>query len=216
MKQVLSHTDRNQLEKRIAEAENLTKTQIVLATVKRCDSYMEIPWKAFAFGTSVTALAAFLLNILLPVWQSNLVMLYSIVAILAAGAFIALLTVKFHGIARFFLSRTHAGTETRQYAESLFLEKELFATGDRTGILLLICQFERQVVILPDKGLHDRLSRDAMKNIIALMSQPLARKEMRLAFETGLESLINILEPSATAAVVLDELSNKIIERKGV
>jgi putative membrane protein len=215
MKQILSHNDRSHLEKRIAEAENLTKSQIVLATVKRCDNYMEIPWKAFAFSASVAALVVFLLNLLLPVWQSNLVILFSIVAILAAGAFFALLTVKFHGVARLFLSGSRAETETRQYAESLFLEKELFATSERTGILLLVSQFERQVIILPDKGLRDRLSKDAMKNIITRMSQPLVRKEMRRAFETGLDGLINILEPSATAGEIKDELSNKIIERKG-
>ena len=48
MKPVLSESDRIQLDKRIAEAEKVTKTQIVLATVKRSDSYVEIPWKAFA------------------------------------------------------------------------------------------------------------------------------------------------------------------------
>jgi putative membrane protein len=216
MKLILSHNDRSQLEKRIAEAENLTKTQIVLATVKRCDSYMEIPWKTFALCASVAALGVFLLNFMLPVWQSNSLILFSMVVILASGAFFALLTVRFHGLARLFLSRNRAETETRQYAESLFLTKELFATRERTGILLLISQFERQVVILPDKGLSNRLSKDAMKGIITRMSQPLVHKEMRRAFETGLDDLIRILESSATPGEVKDELSNKIIERKGV
>ena len=53
MKQILSDTDRILLDKRIAEAEIKTKAQIVLATVKRSDNYPEIPWKAFAFGSSI-------------------------------------------------------------------------------------------------------------------------------------------------------------------
>ena len=60
MKQILSDTDRILLDKRIAEAEIKTKAQFVLATVKRSDSYAEIPWKAFAFGSSIAGFMVFL------------------------------------------------------------------------------------------------------------------------------------------------------------
>lgn len=52
MKKNLSDTDRTLLDKRIAETEKQTRTQIVLASVLRSDSYAEIPWKAFASGAS--------------------------------------------------------------------------------------------------------------------------------------------------------------------
>ena len=50
MKHILSEDDKIFLEARIAETEKKTRAQIVLATAARCDSYAEIPWKAFAFG----------------------------------------------------------------------------------------------------------------------------------------------------------------------
>jgi uncharacterized membrane protein len=66
MKQILSDTDRTLLDKRIAEAEKQTNAQIVLATVKRSDNYTEIPWKAFAFGSSIAGFFVFLLDWLIP------------------------------------------------------------------------------------------------------------------------------------------------------
>ena len=58
MKQILSASDRDLLDKRIMEAELQTKAQIVVALVKRCDNYAEIPWKAFAIGASVAGLCS--------------------------------------------------------------------------------------------------------------------------------------------------------------
>ncbi|MCI0474542.1 MAG: hypothetical protein L0Y76_13270, partial [Ignavibacteria bacterium] len=152
MKQILSETDLILLDKRISETEAQTNAQIVLATVKRSDSYAEIPWKAFAFGTSVTGLTVFLLDLFIVRWITDTMILFSIAAILASGTIFVLLTLFLPGFARLFLSVSRKETETLQYAESLFLSRELFTAQDRRGILLLVSQFERQVVILPDKG----------------------------------------------------------------
>jgi len=216
MDRILCENDRIQLDRLIADAEKRTKAQIVLAAVKRSDSYAELPWKAFAFGASIAGLLVFAYDLLLPGWISNTTILISIAATLAAGAVLALLAIMLPGFARYFLSRHRAEVEVRQYAESLFLSREMFATKARTGLLLLVSLFERQVVILPDKGNRDRLNADALRNIIALISKPLAQKKVRRALELGLEEFIKVLERSAPAGTFQDELSNEIIEEKGV
>ncbi len=216
MDRILSENDRIQLDRLIADAEKRTKAQIVLAAVKRSDSYVELPWKAFAFGASIAGLFVFAYDLLLPVWISNTTILISIAATLSSGALLALLAVALPGFAKFFLSRHRAEVEVRQYAESLFLSREVFATKERAGILLLVSLFERQVVILPDKGIRDRLNEEALRNIIALVAKPLAKKEVRRALELGLEEFIKALQPSAPAGAPQDELSNEIIEGKGV
>lgn len=216
MKRILSDDDRTQLDQLITEAEKRTKTQIVLATVERSDSYAEIPWKAFASAASITGLLVFLLNLLFTGWLTDILVIISIAAPLAAGILCASLTLLLPVFARLFISPQRAETETQQYAKSLFLEREMFATDTRSGIMVLVSHFERQVVILPDKGLSSRLDKEALKEIIARMSQPLANNDVRLALETGLDGLINVLEPSATSGPVNDELSDEIIEREGV
>jgi len=215
MKQILSETDRVHLDKLIAEAELQTNAQIVLATVKRSDNYAEIPWKAFAFGSSIAGLVLFLLD-LVKVWEMGTLILFPVAIILAAGTLFVFLTILFQGFARLFLSDGRRETETMQYAESLFLSRELFATEDRRGILLLISQFERQVIILPDRGVRDRLSIEVMDDIISKMTQYLRKDEVRNAMETGLEELIAELSPMTSSGQDINELSNKIIEEEGV
>jgi putative membrane protein len=216
MKQVLSDIDRTLLDKLIAEAENQTKAQIVLATVKRSDNYAETPWKAFAFGSSVAGFVVFLLDMFVLGWITDKTILFSIAAILATGVIFVILTLLFPGFARLFVSESRRVTETMQYAESLFLERELFATDGRRGILLLVSQFERQVVILPDKGVRDRLNKEVIKNIISNMTQYLRHNEIRKALETGLEELVKELCPSASTRPGKNELSNQIIEEEGI
>lgn len=216
MERILSYHDRGQLDQRIAEAERRTKAQIVLAVIKRSDSHEELPWKAFVLGTSIAALLVFILDSLLRDWTSHTMVLLAVTAPLAAGAALALLAVFVPGFARLFLSAHRAEVEVRQYAESLFLSRELFATRRRTGILLLVSLFERQVVLLPDKGLSNRLTKDAMQDIIARMVVPLARNEVNRALEVGLERLSQVLETSALAGEGENELSDEIIEEKGV
>jgi putative membrane protein len=215
MKQHLSETDRSRLDKKIAEAEAKTSAQIVLASVKRSDSYAEIPWKAFAFGISVAGLTVFLFDMLYLQWVTNTMILLSVAVIFATGIILVFLTLLFPGFARLFLSAHRKESETLQYAESLFLSHELFATEGRRGVLLFVSHFEKQVVILPDKGVRNRLKVDNLNNIISKMTYDLRKNNVSIALETGLEELTAALSGSAQEASDKNELSNEIIEEEG-
>ena len=216
MRHFLSEDEKRELDRLIREAEGRVKAQIVLAVIRRCDNYPEIPWKVFALSASIAGLLVFLYNLFFPGWITNAMILISISAILAIGAFFALLSVLIPGFARLFLNHHRAETETRQYAESIFFEHELFATGERSAILLMVSMFERQVILLPDKGTGSRLTIEVMNEIIAPMYRPLKQREVKLAMETGLEQLTRALEASASGRTVKDVLSNEIIEEEGV
>ena len=216
MKQILSAFDRDLLDKRIAEAEIQTNAQIVVAMVKRCDNYAEIPWKAFAIGASLAGLAVVTTDLIINNRVDDTMLLLSVSAVLATGTLMALLTLIFKGFARLFLPKSRRETETRQYAESLFLSRELFTTEARKGILLLVSEFERQVVILPDTGVRKWLSVEVMEKIISEMTPHLSRNEVKNAMMTGLDELVMALSPPLAEGPDRNELSNKIIEEDGV
>lgn len=216
MKHILSDTDRILLDKHITDTEKQTGAQIVLASVLRCDSYVEIPWMAFAFGASIAGLLTIFIDLFVLGWPTGDMILYSVGVILAAGALFVLLTILFPGFARLFLSHHRRETETMQYAESLFLSHELFATEKRRGILLLVSQFERQVVILPDKGVRDLLSQEVLKEVISAMTQQLRKHELRQALETGLDGILKALGSPVPGGTGKNELSDEIIEEEGV
>jgi len=216
MKPVLSETDKELLEKIIARAEEQSRSQIVLATVRRSDSYAEIPWKAFALGVSVSGLLALTGNILFPGRIQGLAVLTAVLAMLSTGAVMALLTIFSPAFARLFLNASRAETETRQYAESLFLSRQLFLTESRTGILLLISIFEKKVVIIPDIGISDHFDTAITQRIIALMKEPLMRNELRRSMEIAVDELTRIIGPLTAENTAGDELSNRIIEERGL
>ncbi|HPQ43935.1 MAG TPA: TPM domain-containing protein [Syntrophales bacterium] len=215
MKLTLSDDDRSSLDTRIAETEKRTRTQIVLTVIQRSDTYAELPWKAFALGASVAGLVLLLLDWWLYDWYPHVTALITVVGMLACGALFALLTVLIPRFAKCFLSDHRAELEVEQYAKSLFLDRELFATQKRTGILFLVSVFERRVVILPDRGLDERLKEEDVRNMIAAMMPSLRRSQIRQAFDAGLDHLSHILATSEPDAGD-DELPNEIIEEEGI
>ncbi len=215
MKQNLSEQERRHLDQRVAYTEKRTGVQVVLAVIEKSDNYVELPWKAFALGAAGAGLAATLLDLLQPRWSPFFTMFFGVTMTLIGGAVCALLSVALPGFARLFLDAHRAEVETRQYAESLFLSREVFATSKRTGILLLVSLFEQRVVVLPDTGLRRRLNADALQGIISRMTAPLAAGQVGRALEAGLACLEEVLGAGATAASGEDELSNEIVEEDG-
>jgi len=215
MKQNLNEQERKQLDQRVAEAEKRTGAQIVLAVVERSDVYAELPWKAFALGAAAAGLAIAALDLLRPEWHTATAVLLSVTATLIAGAACALACVGLPGFARLFLDAHRAELEARQYAESLFLSREVFATRGRTGVLLLVSLFEHQVILLPDTGLSKRLGREATEGIIARMTPLLASGQVAKAFAAGLDGLEASLGPAVSAGAAENELPNGIVEEKG-
>jgi len=214
IKTLLDH-DRSRLDERVAETEKSTNSQIILALIQRCDTYTELPWKAFALGASIAGLLLLFLDLSFYDWYPKVMMLIAIVGTLAFGGLFALLTVIFPGLAKVFLSAHRAEVEVQQYAESLFLKRELFATKKRTGILLLVSLFERRVVIIPDSGFDDQFKVNGVKCVIAAMTPFLKRKEISRAFDAGLERLSRILGTTGPDTCE-NELPDDIIEEKGV
>ena len=215
MKHTLNDEERSQLDQRIADAEKRTGAQIVLAVIERSDVYAELPWKAFALGASVAGLMVLVMNLLWPLATVSLAVLLTIVMILAAGAGSALLSVFVSDFARIFLHTHHAEVETRQYADSLFLSRQLFATSKRRAVLLLISLFERQVVILPDTGLTQNLNQVATEKIINHMRPYLSAGQTARALEAGLKKLEEIISDDEQSGASVNELPNGIIEEQG-
>ncbi len=212
----LKEQERQRLDSLVAEAEKRTGAQIVLAVIERSDIYAELPWKAFALGASAAGFVVVLFDLFRPDWITSTAILLAVAATLAVGAVCALAAVHLPGFARIFLDAHRAEVEVRQYAQSMFLSRELFATRGRTGILLLVSFFERQVVILPDSGVAKRLNHKAQKDVLSRMTAPLAADHVNHALEEGLAALEKELAGTAPAGKRENELPDQVIEEKGV
>lgn len=215
MRQALNEQERLHLDRRTAETEKRTGAQIVLAVIERCDTYPELPWKAFALAAAVAGLSVTAANLFRPGWASGTAVLLSVATTLAAGSAAALFCVFFPKFGRLFLDAHRAEAEVRQYAESLFLSRGLFATRGRTGVLVLVGLFERRVVVIPDTGLSERLKPDFLQGIVSQMATALSSGMVAAALEGGLAGIEQVLSASAPAAPGENELPDEVVEEKG-
>ncbi len=137
------------IEATVARVEERTAAEIAVVTVPRSDAYHDLrllyatacavtaaAWLHwFSPHTTVTALLWLQLTTVASVWLAS-----------GVGPVLRLLVPSV---------RTHASA--RRAAREAFLRHEVFATRARTGVLILVSELERCVVILGDSGIHARV-----------------------------------------------------------
>src|SRR5215470_13799583 len=183
---LLQPAESDAIDRRVAILEARTGVQVVAAVVPRSDSYVELPWKAFALGASLAAFGVVLADFWLRPWLTSATALLHAVAILGCAAACALLAVFVPPFARVFLRGTHGHAAVKERAQSFFLRHELFATRHRTGVLILVSRFERRVEILPDAGLRERISEAEWRQVIDMMTPHLRDARAFHALEAGI------------------------------
>ena len=202
------------IDRRIATVEARTGVQVLTAVVPRSDSYVELPWKAFALGASLAALAVVVFDVEPGQWVTSGTALPHALTILGLGAACALLAIVVPGFARWFLRASHRHAAVREHAQSLFLRHELFRTRRRTAVLILVSRFERLVEILPDTGLQGRIDETAWHRVIDAMAPYLREERPFHALEAGIAAVESLLVSKGfhAGADATNELPNRPIE----
>lgn len=202
---------------RVAGLESARGVEVVTAVVARADSYPEVPWKAFALGVSITALAATILALLEPEWGAFHAVAETAIAVLVSGSLLALGTVWIAPLARVFIPVQRREAEARQYAQALFLDHELHRTLRRDGILILVSLLEHQVVVLADRGVSDKVGQAALDQVVAAVTATLSRASIADALRAGLDRLDEILAEHGFSAPPGDtnEIVDNVIQRRG-
>jgi putative membrane protein len=209
-----SPAEADAIETRIASLEARTGAQVVTAIVGKSDGYPEVVWKAFALGVAVAALAVFVCDFVKPDWITAYATWFNVVPMLAAGAVSALLAIAVPDYARLYLNRLRAAGEVRQYAQALFLERQLFRTRARNGVLILASLFERKVELLADIGFAGRVDDTGWRAVVDTMTPLLASARPAEALLRALDRIEALLleKGFAPADAAGDELPNRPIE----
>ena len=153
-----------------------------------------------------------------PDWTSAHAAWSNVTLILGCGAASAVLTIAWPAYARLFLNRVRSHGEVLQYAQATFLERQLFRTRSRNGILLCASLFERRV----EHHRRRRLSRsvrrarlgdgDRCDDAIARRRAPRGRD----ALLRGLDRLEELLRGKGFIGPAADnELVNRPIDQAG-
>jgi uncharacterized membrane protein len=213
----LSPAQADAIAARVAAVEARTGVQVVVAIVGRAARYPEARWKAFALGVSTGALVVGALWFARPDWSAAGSALGAIAVVLAAGIVNALVATRVGGYERIFVRHNRAAVEVRQYAEGLFLARELFATPARTAALIVVSLHERVVVVHADRGYADRIGAAEWEGVVARMTVALRSGERAGAVEAGLDSLESLLVRSGfvAAGAAANDLPDQPLEERG-
>lgn len=132
--------------------------EVVPYIVGRCDDYPEAAWCAAVLGALVAPTALALLELAGSAWRAPLSASWALLGLLGGAALGYLLGATWPALARLLVGPERLARRVHERAETAFLEEEVFATHNRTGILVLVALFEHRAEILADAGIHAAVS----------------------------------------------------------
>jgi putative membrane protein len=207
----LSDTDKSAIETQVATFEQATGAQGVVSVVDRCDAYPEEPWRAFALATALAGLFVWSVPLSGALLHHSTTL--TLVTVLGAGAVAALLTIFLPATGRWLLPMTRCEAEVRQYAQAMFLTRELFATRERTAMLVLVGLYERCAVIVADGGLRERLPAGQLELAEAQLNAALRSGLLSAAVIQTLMTLQAVL-PRSEGGAAHNEIADSLVHER--
>jgi putative membrane protein len=208
---LFSASDRERIEAAVKEAELRTSGEIVPYVVERCDDYEEAEWR----GTLLLSLAGFVavtvvragFNEWLPVDVTGIT-LVTLGCALAGFSLVRFIPA----VKRRLAGRGLLHRRVSQRAAEAFLAEEVFATRERTGILLFASMLERTAIVMGDSGINARVRPEDWQDIVRLLTSEISRGRPADGFVAAIGASGTLLEREGVArrADDRDELSDSL------
>ncbi len=170
LKHRFKDSDMERIKGAVKAAEQKISGEIVPVIVENSGYYSIANYRGSLLGASL----AFILIIILDryvIQNSSVTLYYDPVFIFTAvllGGVVGYMIPNFSTvIKRSLLNQKHLDRATRQRAENAFLEEEVFHTRHRTGIMIFISFFEREVIIMADRGISKVVDQKLWNKIVA-------------------------------------------------
>jgi putative membrane protein len=160
-----SDEDLERVKAAVRQAESKISGEIVPVFVEKSGFYSVANYRA---GMVASALM-FLLVILFDRYMPTLAIydpLFIFLLVVMAGLIGGLACNYLDFIKRIFVPQDHLDRATRQRAETAFLQEEVFNTRHRTGIMIFISFFEREVMVIADRGISKVVDQKEWDNMV--------------------------------------------------
>jgi len=156
VKDFFTAQDLEKIKTAVGQAEGGTGGEIVPAVVAASDHYDEAAWTGATIGAITLPLTAALVHHGVELWGIPSPAWIALPA--ALGAVLGFLAARIPLIKRGLIPRHERARQVEQRAAAAFLEHEVFATRDRSGVLIFLSLFERRVVVLGDSGINAKVA----------------------------------------------------------
>ena len=173
---LFSEADLSGISAAVKEAESKTSGEIVPYVVEGSDGYDEAVWKAgFMFGFVV--LAAFVsVHSFTTIWLPLDFAEMALVSLLLGGG--GMLLARFVApVRRLFAGAAVMERRVSQRAEEAFIAEEVFATRERTGILIFLSLLEHRVLVVGDSGINAKVEQSRWDEIVQLIVSSIRQRK---------------------------------------
>jgi len=153
----------------VRDAEAGTSGEVVVVMAKEADTYEEAAWRGAAFVGAVILTLDLLYRYVAAFWLP-LPRDAGLLAAVAAALLAFTAVPRIAPIRRLFVSGARRSARVRAAASAAFRAERVTATRDRTGVLIFLSLFEREVVVLPDTGIEAKAPESAWAGVVGLIT----------------------------------------------
>ena len=187
-----SKADREAIHAATTAAEQKTAGELVVYVAERCDPHPEVAWKGALVGGTLGAVCASV-----AVWRFGgwgapdyLWILIGFQLGLVAGW----IASQFDAVARRLIGEEALDSRVDGRAAEAFLDEQVFATRERTGVLIFVALFEHRVLVLADEGIDERVADEAWGEISGELALGIRRGTPAPALIHAVERCAELLE----------------------
>ncbi len=172
LKARFSTTELERIKAAVHKAEDKISGEIVPVFVEKSGFYSIANYRAaMVFGSLAFILVIFFDRYYPDFAIYDPLMIFLSIALVGIGGAVA--SNYIGPIQKIFVSQHHLDRSTKQRAETAFMQEEVFNTRHRTGIMIFISFFEREVIVMADRGISkvvdqkewDKIVQGIIKNI---------------------------------------------------
>lgn len=211
---MLSDEERLRVEAAVQTAEQQTSAEIVPMIVGRSGVYREAHHRAGLLSAVLVLTALLTIETTWLPWgwhAANAVWLLGVTILgYAFGSWLG----AWPPVLRLFTSRERMHRKVQLRAELAFAQHGLARTRERTGLLLLVSLLERQVYVLADQSLRDRISTEQWQAAVAVVVERLKAGDLAGGLCGGIEASGKLLARAcpSRAGDNPNELSDRVIQ----
>jgi putative membrane protein len=203
-----TEADREAIRAATTAAEKKTAGELVVYVVERCDPHSEVGWKAALLGAALGAMVAAGVIWRFGGWGAP-DYLWMLIG-LQLGLVVGWAVSRFDGVARRLIGEDALESRVDGRAAEAFLEEQVFATRDRTGVLIFMALFEHRVEILADEGIDERVADDAWDRICDELTTGIRRGAPTEALIRAVDRCVELLVAHGVEA---DDAGNQLSDR---
>ncbi len=200
MNSILTESELARIKEAISTAETRTSGEIVPYIVAQSDKHEVALWRGA--GLSALLVYAVILGIRwLPGWGAPqwLEGFTPVLLIAVAGGIGAVLTQLIPALRRRLAGRRRLIVTTHRRAVQAFLEKEVFLTRERTGILLFVSLLEHRIEVIGDAGINAKVEADDWAKVVATIQKNIKMGKLADGLVEGITECGFLLEKAGVA-----------------